>query len=86
MRSLVLALFLLSAVLAAPARAEEKLNLNTATKEQLVALGLTESQALQVISHRDKSGPLLQVEELLAVPQMKKDTFEKVRGRVTVDE
>ena len=76
----------LAAVLAAPLGAAEKLNLNSATKEQLVALGLSESQALQVVSHREKSGPLLQVEELLAVPQMKKESFEKIRERVTVDE
>jgi len=73
-------------VLACAAAAVQKLNLNAATKEQLVAQGFSESQALQVIAHRDKSGPLLQVEELLAVPQMKKETFEKVRDRVTVDE
>jgi competence ComEA-like helix-hairpin-helix protein len=69
-----------------PATAAEKLNLNAATKEQLVAVGLSESQALQVIGHREKSGPLLQVEELLAVPQMNKAAFEKVREHVTVDE
>jgi competence ComEA-like helix-hairpin-helix protein len=73
-------------LLAAPLPAAGKLNLNTATKEQLVAVGCSESQALQIIAHREKSGPLLQVEELLAVPQMKKDTFEKVRDHVTVDE
>ena len=76
----------LVAILAAPLGAAEKLNLNSATKEQLVALGLSESQALQVVGHREKSGPLLQVEELLAVPQMKKESFEKIRERVTVDE
>jgi len=72
--------------LAAAAAAEPKLNLNTATKAQLIALGLSDSQAQQVISHREKSGPLLQVEELHAVPQMNTSTFEKVRDRVTVDE
>lgn len=76
----------LVAVLAGGVDAADKLNLNTATKEQLVALGLTESQALQVIAHREKSGPFLQVEELLSVQQMKKDTFEKIREQVTVDE
>jgi competence ComEA-like helix-hairpin-helix protein len=73
-------------LLAVPIGAAEKLNLNTATTQQLVALGLSESQAMQIIAHREKSGPLLQVEELLAVQQMKKDTFEKIRERVTVDE
>lgn len=76
----------LMVLLAVPIRAAEKLNLNTATTEQLVALGLSESQAMQIIAHREKSGPFLQVEELLAVQQMKKDTFEKIRERVTVDE
>ena len=81
-----LAAAVLLTMLAAPAVAAEKLNLNTATKEQLEALGLSDSQATQLIAHRQKSGPLLQVEELLAVPQMKKDTFEKIRDQVMVAE
>lgn len=81
-----LAAAVLLTLLAVPAVAAEKLNLNTATREQLEALGLSDSQATQLIAHRQKSGPLLQVEELLAVPQMKKETFEKIRDRVMVDE
>ncbi len=77
---------LVALTIASSVRGEEKLNLNTATKAQLVAVGLTESQALQVIAHREKNGPFLQVEELLAVEQMKKETFERIRNRVTVDE
>ena len=73
-------------LLAGPVLCAERLNLNAATKEQLVAIGLSESQALQVVAHREKSGPFLQVEELLVVEQMKKETFEKIRDRVTVDE
>ncbi len=69
-----------------PVAAGEKLNLNTATQQQLEALGLSDSQAMQVIAHRQKSGPFLQVEELLAVQQMKKETFDKIRDQVTVDE
>ena len=78
--------YALMIVLSPAVRAGEKLNLNTATQQQLEALGLSDSQAMQVIAHRQKSGPLLQVEELLAVPQMKKDLFEKIRDQVTVDE
>ena len=66
--------------------AEPKLNLNTATKEQLTAIGFTESQAIQLVSYRQENGPLLQVEELTAVPQINKATFEKLRDKVTVDE
>jgi competence ComEA-like helix-hairpin-helix protein len=84
-RSWVIVAALLAA-LAGGVDAADKLNLNAATKEQLMGLGLTESQALQVIAHREKTGPFLQVEELLAVQQMNKATFEKVRDHVTVDE
>lgn len=76
----------LIALLGTPTGAVEKLNLNTATQEQLVALGLSESQAMQVVAHRQKSGPFLQVDELIAVQQMKKETFEKIREQVMVDE
>ena len=72
--------------LAAPRVAADKLRLNQATQEQLVALGLTQSQAVQVVRYRTENGDFLQVEELLAVPQISRDAFEKVHERVTVDE
>jgi competence ComEA-like helix-hairpin-helix protein len=78
--------FALLFILASNASAAQLLNLNTATKVELVAIGLSESQALQVISHREKNGAFLQVEELTAVPQVTKQAFEKIRARVTVDE
>ncbi len=86
MRARWLLALLVALTIASPLHAAEKLNLNTATKAQLIAVGLTESQALQVIAHREKNGPFLQVEELLAVEQMKRETFERIRKRVTVDE
>ena len=69
-----------------PLFAADKLQLNAATQEQLVALGLTQSQAVQIINYRQQNGNFLQVEELLAVPQMSRVTLEKVRDKVTVDE
>jgi competence ComEA-like helix-hairpin-helix protein len=72
--------------LAAPAFAAERLQLNQATQEQLVGLGFTSSQAVQIINYRKENGDFLQVEELLAVPQVSRQTFEKVRDQVTVDE
>jgi len=85
MRRFACALLLL-ACLAARLPAADKLNLNTATKQQLTAVGFSESQALQIIRHRQENGPFLQVEELLAVEQMRRDTFEKLHDRLTVDE
>jgi competence ComEA-like helix-hairpin-helix protein len=79
---------LLACLSSVTARADEtkKLDLNQATREQLIGLGLSESQAAQVVSHREKTGAFLQIDELLVVPQMRPDTVEAIRNRVTVDE
>lgn len=71
---------------AATALAGDKLRLNEATQEQLVAVGFTPSQAAQIIDYRKEQGDFLQVEELLAVPQISRATFDKVQAKVTVDE
>jgi competence protein ComEA len=68
------------------ALAADKLQLNQATQDQLLALGLNQSQAAQIIRYRSENGDFLQVEELLAVPQISRPVFEKVRDKVTVDE
>jgi len=73
-------------LLAAPLLAADKLNLNRATADQLMALGLTQSQAAQIIRYRKEDGDFLQVEELLVVPQISRDVYEKVHDKVTVDE
>lgn len=80
------ALLMLLFCAAAGAGEAKKLDLNEATREQLIALGLSESQAAQVVSHREKTGAFLQVDELLVVPQMRPNTVEAIRERVTVDE
>lgn len=79
---------LIAAVLliAASALAGDKLRLNEATQEQLVAVGFTPSQAAQILGYRKEQGDLLQVEELLAVPQISRATLDKVQAKVTVDE
>jgi len=78
-------LVLLSAFPAWPEEGK-KLDLNRATREQLVALGLNESQAAQIVSHREKTGPFLQIDELRIVPQIRPENVEAIRDRVTVDE
>jgi competence protein ComEA len=72
--------------LATAALASDKLRLNEATKEQLLAVGLSQSQVIQIVNYRQQNGNFLQVEELLAVPQMSRATFDKVRDKLTVDE
>jgi competence ComEA-like helix-hairpin-helix protein len=77
---------ILSLTLATPLLGADKLRLNEATQEQLATLGLTQSQVVQIINYRTQNGDFLQVEELLAVPQISRATFDKVRDRLTVDE
>jgi competence protein ComEA len=84
MRHIATILFLLC--LAVPALAADKVNLNAATRDQLLALGLNQSQAAQIIRYRSENGNFLQVEELLAVPQISRPVFDTVREKVTVDE
>jgi competence ComEA-like helix-hairpin-helix protein len=79
-------LFVTALLFAATALAGDKLRLNEATQEQLVAVGFTSSQAAQIIDYRKEQGDFLQVEELLAVPQISRATFDTVRAKVTVDE
>jgi competence ComEA-like helix-hairpin-helix protein len=78
--------FALLLALSNPLLAADKLRLNEATRDQLLALGLSESQVVQILNYRQQNGNFLQVEELLAVPQMSRVTFDKVRDKVTVDE
>ena len=86
MRGRPLCLAVLTTLLATRLLADDKLNLNRATAEQLTALGLTQSQAAQIVRYRKEDGDFLQVEELLIVPQISRDAYEKVRDKLTVDE
>jgi len=86
MRGRPLCLAVLTTLLATRLLADDKLNLNRATAEQLTALGLTQSQAAQIVRYRKEDGDFLQVEELLVVPQISRDIYEKVHDKVTVDE
>jgi competence protein ComEA len=90
---LVLAAFVVLAILAAPApargaAAEEKaakVNLNTAGVEELTALpGIGPSYAKRIVDFREKNGPFKKVEDLLNVQGIGEKTLDKIRERVTV--
>lgn len=76
----------LGLALASAAFAAGALPLNQATPAQLEQLGLSKSQAAQIVRYRAENGDFLQVEELLAVPQISRAVFNTVRDKVTVDE
>ncbi|HMF08775.1 MAG TPA: ComEA family DNA-binding protein [Thermoanaerobaculia bacterium] len=80
-------------VLAAPgpvlgAAGEEKaarINLNTASVEELITLpGIGPSYAKRIVDYREKNGGFKRVEDLLNVQGIGEKTLEKIRDRVTV--
>jgi competence protein ComEA len=90
---LVMALALgavLPPVAAAPAAAPaspagEKINVNTASAEELVALpGIGMAYAQRIVEYREKNGPFRKVDDLLNVRGIGEKTLERIRDRVTV--
>jgi competence protein ComEA len=75
------------AALAAKAVPGEKVNLNTATAEQLQTLpGVGAKLAARIIEYREKSGGLKSAEELMNVRGVAEKSFQKLRPHVTVGE
>lgn len=67
------------------AEGEAKVNLNTATAEELTALnGIGESRAADIIAYRDENGPFQTIEEIMKVSGIKNALFEKIKDHITV--
>ncbi|HSP97535.1 MAG TPA: helix-hairpin-helix domain-containing protein [Candidatus Dormibacteraeota bacterium] len=69
---------LLTAALAGP------LDINTADEAALRAAGFTASQAAQIVGYRGENGAFLQVDELLAVPQVSRAALAPLREKLTI--
>ncbi len=62
-----------------------KINLNTASKEQLMTLrGIGEAKAAAIISYREEHGGFQRIEELMEVEGIKEGVFNKVRDQVKI--
>jgi competence protein ComEA len=62
-----------------------KININTATKEQLVTLpGIGESKADSIISYRTEHGGFSSIEEIMEIPGIKDAVFSKIKELITV--
>lgn len=76
------------AELAAAEKAAESsgiVNLNTATKEQLMTLkGVGESRAEDIIRYREESGGFQKIEDIMKVPGIKDAGFQKIKDSITV--
>lgn len=61
-----------------------KINLNTATKEQLVAIGLDEGMAGDILELREDNGEFVDMEELLDVEGMTPQLLRKIKKHLFI--
>jgi competence protein ComEA len=62
-----------------------KININTATKEQLITLpGIGESKADSIIAYRTEHGGFSTIEEIMEIPGIKEAVFSKIKELITV--
>ena len=81
----VIVLMALVIVPAAVAGEVLKININTATAEQLAELqGIGAGHAAGIIAYRQKNGPFQKPEDLMKVPRIGQKTFEKNKALITV--
>jgi competence protein ComEA len=87
----LLALALCTVVTAAPAFAASekapagKVNLNTATAEQLSTVpGVGPKLAARIVEHRQKTGGFKAVEDILGVKGIGEKSFAKMQGHLTL--
>jgi competence protein ComEA len=70
-----------------PALAQQKLNLNQATVEQLVTLkGIGEKTALNIVEYRQAHGAFSSIEEVVNVKGVGQKTLDRLRDLLTVAE
>jgi len=81
----IVVLLSLAVVTGAYAGDIEKININTATAEQLTQLkGIGASHAAGIIAYREKNGPFQKPEDLMQVPRIGRKTFEKNEALIVV--
>ena len=83
--NVLLALVVGVALLPAVAAAGGKVNLNTATVEELKKLPeMNDARAIAIVNHRKSTGEFIQVEELELIPQVK-PIYAKLKDLVVVE-
>lgn len=62
-----------------------KINLNTATKEELMTLaGIGESKARSIIKYREENGRFHSVEDIMKIEGIKSGVFNKIKDQIVV--
>ena len=64
----------------------DRININTATVEQIMQLkGIGQSYAERVIKYRDENGTFKTPEDIMKVPGIGQKTFDQNKDRITVE-
>ena len=64
----------------------DMINLNTASKEELMLLdGIGEKMAERILAYREKNGPFAKIEDIQNVKGIGEKTYAKIAGELTVD-
>jgi competence protein ComEA len=65
--------------------ATEKVNLNSATVDQLQSLpGIGPAMAKSIVEHRTKTGKFNRIEEIMKVKGIGEKKFQKIKDRLTI--
>jgi competence protein ComEA len=63
-----------------------KININTATMEELTSLqGIGEKKAESIVEHREKAGSFATIEDLKDVNGVGDKIFDKIKDQITVE-
>ena len=82
---LVAVLVGMAGVMIADAADVKKININTASAEELMQLkGIGSSHAASIIAYREKNGPFKNPEDLINVPRIGSKTFEKNKDLIII--
>jgi competence protein ComEA len=74
-------------VITATAAGAEKININTASAEELTQLkGIGPGHAARIVEYREKNGPFETPEDLIKVPGVGQKTFENNKDFILVKE
>lgn len=61
------------------------ININTATKEQLMTLaGIGESKAMSIIAYREEHGKFKKIEDIMNITGIKNGVFDKIKSQIRV--
>ena len=64
---------------------EGKVNLNEASREELMTLpGVGEAKADSILSYREENGGFDSIEEIMEISGIKEGVFEKMKDKITV--